>query len=56
MHCTFGHLEIVGFKQLYKEYFFHDLDFKNSNNQPLYISSIQRNNTQTSSQNKEAQE
>ncbi len=45
MHCTFGQLEIVGFKQLYKENLFHGLDFKNLNNLPLYISCVQRNNT-----------
>lgn len=29
MNCTFGQLEMVGFKQLYKENLFHGLDFKN---------------------------
>jgi hypothetical protein len=56
MHYTFGHLGMVGFKQLSKENLFHGLDFQNLNNLPLYTSCFQRNNTQTSSQSKEAQE
>lgn len=56
MHCTFGHIGMVGFKQLYKENLFHGLDFKNLNNLPFYTSCLQRNYTQPSSQSKETQE